>query len=455
MRYLFSLLFLFVFFSSPAQPADNYKDVDALIATNSMIDAMTAIKKLKEEHTADTLNGEYWLRFSKASYTFYKYDDAKKAIDRAILLNPSSASYYFEKGLLLNRTGDTENALAPLEKAVSLDPKPEHYYWKGIVGQQLENNATAEADYMKALEGKFETAGLYNNLAIILIANGKAEKALEIISKAIAFDNSYAQAYSARSKINILLANIDSAYADMKRANLLGYNKTIPIPDSIYKGTEAQRLRFSAEVAVYNLCFQPAITAYDKLEATKATDANLFLNRGFCHYKLKEYEAAEKDYLQALTYKPDNSTTDLLYDNLSLLYFDMNNFSKSAEYSGKRITLNPSNHVPYIDRGLCYRKMKKYKEAEKDFNKSLEIKPDFFRAFGYRSFLFLELGQYQKAYDDASKSISINPQYAYGYLVRGQAKKELGMPDYCTDLYTAKKFGMKEEAEATIRQICK
>ena len=119
-----------------------------------------------------------------------------------------------------------------------------------------------------------------------------------------------------------------------------------------------------------------------------------------------------------------------------------------------RIELNPKNHVPYIDRGLCYRKLRKYKDAEKNFNKSLEIKPDFFRAFGYRSFLFLELGQYNKSYADALKSVELNPKYGYGYIVLAQAKQKLGMPDFCMDLYNAKKYG-EPDTDILIKKYCK
>jgi tetratricopeptide (TPR) repeat protein len=145
---------------------------------------------------------------------------------------------------------------------------------------------------------------------------------------------------------------------------------------------------------------------------------------------------------------------DLLWDDLSLLYYDQANYEKAIEYSTRRIELNSKNHVPYIDRGLCYRKLKKYKEAEKDFNQSLAIKPDFHRAFGYRAFLYLELGQYQKAFEDASKAVQIDSRYGYGYLMLGQAKQALGRTDFCLDLYYAQKYG-EPDAEKVIKQYCK
>jgi hypothetical protein len=68
--------------------------------------------------------------------------------------------------------------------------------------------------------------------------------------------------------------------------------------------------------------------------------------------------------------------------------------------------------------------------------------------------LFLELGQYKKSFEDASKSIEINPGYGYGYIILGQAKQELGMPDFCVDFYNAKKYE-GQDADILIKEYCK
>lgn len=449
---LYTFLIAFISITSFAQSNDKYKEIDALLKTNSMIDAMTALNKLKSNYQKDTTDAEYWLRYSQGSYTFYKYEDAKKAIIKAIALSPNTANYRFEKGLLLNRIGELDSASVALDKAIQLSPQGEYYYWKGIVEQQLGKMNEAETAYLKAIDNKYETAEMHNNLAILLMGNKKAEQSLKHVHKAISMKPDYAQAYSARSKIYLYLLNVDSACMDKNKAYDLGYRKMFEIPDSVCKGNFKQKMQFAAEVCATTGFYDQAIKAYTALIDKGIKQGDYFLNRGYCYYLKKEYQAAEQSYLEGLNYK--DASKDLLYDNLSLLYYDQGQYQKSIEYSSKRIELNPNNHVPYIDRGLCYRKMKKYKEAEKDFNKSLSIKPDFFRAFGYRSFLFFELGQYEKAYEDATQAVKYNAKYGYGYLVLAQAKYKLGLKDFCMDLYSAQKHG-EDEAEAVINQLCK
>ena len=417
-----------------------------------MINSMNAIKILKDDFAKDAINSNYWLRHSKASYNFYRYDDAASSIDLAIKLNVNDAELYFEKGLLNNKLNKLEIALQAFEKAIALKKTGKYFYWKGIVNQQLKNIQTAENDYQAAIENKFESPELYNNLAILFAESGRNDKAIVTINKAIDLDKKYAEAYNARAKIQFSLLNFDAACKDGKQAIKLGNKNPFQLPDSICNGTLNKKLQFAADLFAGSKSYKDGILAYTMLINNKATKSDNFLNRGYCYFQIKEYLNAEKDYLKALSLP--NKAVDLLYDNLSLLYYEMNNYEKAIEYASKRIELNPKNHVPYIDRGLCYRKLKNYTAAEKDFDKSLELKPDFFRAFGYRAFLFLELSQFNKSFEDASKSIKINPKYGYGYIVLAQAKQQLGLTDFCDDYYKANKYG-EPDAEKGIKQFCK
>jgi tetratricopeptide (TPR) repeat protein len=448
----FLFLVSIISLSSFAQSNEKYKEIDTLLKTNSMIDAMTALNKLKSDYQKDTADAEYWLRYSQGSYTFYKYEDAKKAINKAITLSPKTASYQFEKGLLLNRVGELDSASTELDKAIQLSPEGEYYYWKGIVEQQLGKMTDAETAYLKAIDHNYETAEMHNNLAILLMGNKNPEQSLTHVNKAIAMKSDYAQAYSARSKIYLYLLNVDSACVDKNKAYDLGFRKMLEIPDSVCKGSFKQKMQFAAEVCATTGFYDQAIKAYTALIDKGIKQGDYLLNRGYCYYLTKKYPLAEQDYLNAFNYKEVNK--DLLYDNISLLYYEQGNYKEAILMITDRISLNPNNHVPYIDRGLCYRKMKKYKEAEKDFNMSLSIKPDFFRAFGYRSFLFLELGQNEKAYEDATQAVKYNSKYGYGYLVLAQAKYKLGIKDFCMDLYSAQKYG-DPEADAAIKELCK
>ncbi|MCE3260826.1 MAG: tetratricopeptide repeat protein 6 [Bacteroidetes bacterium] len=452
MKLFFSLLLSLVSIDLISQTSQKYKEIDDLLATKSTVDAMSALNKLKENYLQDTTDSEFWIRYSKAAYIFYKEEEAIFAMDKAVQISPQKAEYYYEKGLLHNRLNKIDVAYEAFDKAVKIAPEGKHYYWRGIMLQRLERGEDAEKDYLKALEDKFETPELYNNLAIINYIQKKYDLAYQRINKALAMNKNYSQAYATRGQIHFYRLNIDSACADLKTAKQMRYRSYFEIPDSVCNGNTITRMRFAAELLALSNNHKAAIDAYTILIENNALKSDYFLNRGFCYFKLKDYVNAEKDYLHALTFP--TTASDIIYDNLSLLYFETGNYQKAIEWSTKRIQMNPKNHVAYIDRGLSYRQLKKYKDAEKDYNTSLSIQPDFFRAFGYRASLFLEKGDYTKAFEDASKAIELNPKYGFAYGVLAQAKKQLGHPDYCVDFYKAKEFG-EPDAQTAINEWCK
>lgn len=447
--------FLIIFFLiktilSTGQSVAKYKEVDALIKTNSMIDALDALNILKKSYLKDSADAAYWLRYSQSSYILYKYDDAKNSINKAIRMDPQAA-YYFEKGFLYNRLNILDTALNALEAAVKLKEEGEYYYWKGVVNQQLGNKQAAEKDYRSALANKFETAEMENNFAILLIENKKFEEGLTHINRAIELNSNYAQAYGARAKINLFLFNIDAACTDNATAFSLGFKKIINIPDSICKGSFIQKTQFVADACAGSKYYEQAITGYSKLIDKQVLKSDYYLNRGYCYYQLKEYSKAEADYQKALTLP--KVSLDMVYNNLSLLYFDQKNYTKSVEYASKQIELNPSNPMAYLDRGLAYRKMKTYKEAEKDYDRAISLKPDFFRAYAYKAFLCMEQGQFEKALELSTTAIQMNSKYGYAYLVRAQVKQRLKMQDFCMDYFAAKAY-QEPDADEGIRLYC-
>ena len=452
MKYIFSFIFILIAsLVSIAQINSDYKEIDALVKTNAMIDALDAASLLKKNHQKDTADSEYWLRYSQVNTVLYKYEDARFAINKAIRLEPKP-NYYFEKGLLFNRINLLDTALAALETAVALKEEGEYYYWKGIVNQQMGNGQAALQDYRAALTHKFETAEMQNNLSILLIESKKFEEALSHINKAILLDNNYAQAYGTKAKIQLCLFQVDSACSANATAFALGFRKIMNIPDSVCKGSFIQQTQYVADVCAGNGYYERAIVGYSKLIDKQVLKSDYFLNRGYCYYQLKEYSKADADYLKALTLP--QVSFDMVYNNLSLLYFDQMNYTKSAEYATKRIELNPLNYVAYLDRGLAYRKMGSFKEAEKDYEKSISLKPDFFRAYAYKAFLYLLQNKFEKALELSSTAIQLNPKYGYAYLVRAQVKQKLDISDFCLDYYAAKTY---QEADATeaIRLYCK
>lgn len=444
------LLFIGVNLITFAQ--NKFQEIDDLIATESMINAKNALEKLEINFKKENNSSDYWLRISKANYNIFKIEESEKALNKAIELDKKNPEIYYEKGRFLNKIDKNELAKESFAQAILLKPESNYYFWRGISNQNLGLINDAEKDYKISIEMGENTPEVHFNYAIILHQIGDFKESLKHNNKAIELNPDYANAYNFRAITHLMLFDLDAACLDSDKAFSLGLNKVVNIPIEICKGSNKEKLEFIGGFCLTNKQYKKGTEVFTKLIEFNENLSGMYHNRGYCYFQIKDYKKAEIDYLKAL--ELPNAEVDMLYDNLSLLYFEQENYTKSLEYASKRIELNPNNHVPYIDRGLNYRKLKKYVEAENDFNKSLEISPNFFRAFGYRAFLNLELGNFLKAYGDASEAVAINPSYDYGYLVLGQAKMELKMSDYCNDFQIARRLGNRE-ADDAISSFCK
>lgn len=450
------ILLLTFLITLPAVAQSNkqtYQLVDSLIATSNSYNAHKAIDLLKTELAADSTQSGYWVRYSKAAAIRLRITLAEECIEKAIQLDPKNDEAYFVKAQSHNQYKEYTAAIQEMDKAIQLNGKGEYYFWRGVFYQNSDLFQMAEADYNTAIGKGFENAHLYNNLAICLSEDGKYAEGLQAIEQAIVLNPNYAAAFSARSKLNFFLFRIDQACSDEEKAKQMGHQWVMGIPKEVCEETDSNKqIHLSADLLALEKMYHLAIEGYTRIFKNGYSDGYAFMNRGYCYYQLKEYDLAEKDYLQAL--ERMSAPYDLLLDNISLLYYDMGRYEQSIEYSTRRIELDPMKCEAYLERGGAYRELKKYKLAEKDFNTCLEINPQYFRAYGYRALMYVEMGNYDAAMIDALKAIELNREYGYAHRVLALAKMGKKEPGYCMDLYQAEKLG-DQSASELIDQYCK
>jgi Flp pilus assembly protein TadD len=125
-----------------------------------------------------------------------RYDEAEAAYRKAIDLNPSYATAYSNLGLLLHENLKRyDEAEAAYRKAIELNPSyATAYYNLGILLKDLKRYDEAEAAYRKAIELNPSYATAYYNLSCLSSINRDAEQAFGYLQKAI--DNGFDPAYA-------------------------------------------------------------------------------------------------------------------------------------------------------------------------------------------------------------------------------------------------------------------
>ncbi len=169
--------------------------------------------------TTNVSDAAIWLDSGLQLSQIGKYDEAQKCYERAIEIDPSYHTAWFNKGTLMaRRLNDVEGAIKCFNRAIDLFPADADYHINlglayGVIGD-YENQLGA---YTKALElGSQDNLGtLYFNLAVCLSKLGSKEQSLNYYNKAIEFNKFDYQAYYNRAIVLIKLRQLKKALSDL------------------------------------------------------------------------------------------------------------------------------------------------------------------------------------------------------------------------------------------------
>ena len=82
-----------------------------------------------------------------------KHDEAIKAYDEAIMLDPNCADAWYNKGATLDDQGKYDEAIKCFDEAIRLDPTyTKAYYAKGLILKYLDKTSESNAAFAKAKE---------------------------------------------------------------------------------------------------------------------------------------------------------------------------------------------------------------------------------------------------------------------------------------------------------------
>jgi serine/threonine-protein kinase len=134
--------------------------------------------------------------------------------------------------------------------------------------------------------------------------------------------------------------------------------------------------------------FAEAIEVFNKVLATRPLPA-AYLDRGTCYLRLKQPQAALRDFDEGLR-------------------------------------LNPKFAPGYVRRGQAYTSMEQYDLALRDFSHALELQPNLAGAFLARGLLRMKLDDYQAALGDLNRAVDAAPRMIDAYRARALAEQHLG-----------------------------
>lgn len=264
-------------------------------------------------------------------------------------LSATKAQSKLNEAVTLHQHGQLSQAQGLYDEILNTYPKQvDCLHLSGVIAYQTRNHQRALDLISKAIALSPNDASFYSNLGLVLKELNQLDAAISSFDKAIALQPGYAEAYN-------------------NRGNVL---------------KELKRL-------------EEAIASYDQAIALKENNADAYNNRGVTLKEMKRWDAAIESFDQAIASRADFAEA---YSNRGIALKELNQPGKAVECYDKAIALKPGYAEAHSNRGNALRELKLLDAALSSYDRAIALKPDYAEAHWNKSLALLLGGELKKGW---------------------------------------------------------
>ncbi len=400
----------------------NYGKALALIKDAKYADALMAVSTAIATPQAKADGKRYYYLWKYQSIilkNLRKFDEAMKAIDIAIKLEPTDPILRGEKAsIFMSKSDSSKKGSQYYPQALAIfndliESKPEiHWYSKRCLTKHfLHDYKGALSDCNLAILGDPNYAVSYVVRAQVKSELGDKSGAILDFDRGIKLDPN-GNFYTLRGKFKQESKNNSGALLDYNQAILLDPKNNIAYSlRGMLKSFEGDN--------------KGALLDFDRVISLNP-DSSDYWYRGVIKDDLGDKQGAIDDYTKGIkldpTYAPNYSGRGSIYDEFKKYTEAIDDYTQAIKYSLINIPFY------YLFRGNIKVKIGDYRGAILDYDKTiaLDLKGITLGTYYRRGNAKYNSGDYRGAILDYDKAIEINPKDAYAYFDRGNTKSQLG-----------------------------
>ncbi|MDX1906623.1 MAG: tetratricopeptide repeat protein [Bacteroidia bacterium] len=333
-----------------------------------------------------------------------RYAEALADIDVALTQQPRDASGWYHRGLIQEAQDHRDEALGSFAKAIQIEPcLADAWLHQGLIHVRSGDGTAAAADLDKAIACETQAPEAYRLRGELMIPT-QPEKALQLLSKAIALGPQYGQSYATRAACYLTLRQYENALPDLEKALQL-----LP-PVQIKLLTDRAWL-----YAKLNNPTQ-ALADYNRAIQAAPDSARLYCLRAQLLADMKQPAKAAEDAEAAIRLDPTLPQAWLVRVNLA---FEEGNYAKALQDLNEVISLHPRYAEAYNKRGEVQAAAEVYDKALADFTYAIQLNPTLASAYNNRGNLARKAGDYDRALRDFGQALAHDPYLADAWYNRG------------------------------------
>jgi len=349
------------------------------------------------------LNKDYYYYKSEELISQRRFSEALPVLNTLIGIDSSLYEGWFLRGVAKYNLGDIRGAISDFDKSLKANPlSAQSYHYKAIALSQVSEYDEALKEISSALELRPNSPDFLFTLGVLQFQTQNYPKAIGTFTRVIQLESSNADAWFNRATAKLLIADTLGALSD--------YSTTIKV-NPFHAAAYARRGAVNAELSRNHL----ALADLNKAIELDSLTPDFYFTRAIVQYNLNKYQNSIDDLTKALRLNPNYQ---IALFNRAIISYQAGNSDSAIDDLTRLMAINSQNVlVPY-----------------------------------YRGSIYLDKGEATRSIDDFTLAISLFPDFANAYLLRADAKKQLGYladaeKDYRKGQALANKFHSKGQAD--------
>jgi tetratricopeptide (TPR) repeat protein len=302
----------------------------------------------------------------------------------------------FQQAITNHQNGQIAQAQALYENILTVQPR--HFdalHLLGVIASQMDHHQKAVELMSRAIAIHPGNPSFYSNRGVSLQKLKQLDAAVDSYDQAIRLKPDYALAYFNRGVSLHELKRLEAAVAS--------YEQAIDIkPDY----AEAHASRGNALTELKQL--DAAIASYDQAIRIKPDYAEAHANRGFALQEHKQLDAAIASYDQAIGINRDYAQA---HYNRGNALKEGEQFDAAVESYERAISIQPDYAEAYANRGAALKEMHRLDAAVASYEQAIRLKPDYAQAWYNRGVLLKDLNHLDAAIASYDCAIKLQPDY--------------------------------------------
>lgn len=314
-----------------------------------------------------TAKAHFFIGYLILQHSSERLSEAGREFDQELALNPADFYSSFFRGVVYNSESEHAKAIAPLQKAVQLNPKSgEAHLFLGQSQSEIGDNAAAEKSLRRAVEltadaskNSFQIRRAHFLLGRVLLKTGRRAEAEKELIAARELQGQLLD--SARDEVGKILGQVVSSDKTAPEKNSLGAQlnqpNQLPAPLSAAQTAELKKAKTQlAELlaqAFHNLgviaaqqnLLNEGLTRFASAAEWKPDFAGLNRNWGITAFRAAAFDQAAAPLAKHLKTRPEDALARRM---LGVSYYLTKNFKQAVE------TLKPIQATLGSDQELAY-----------------------------------------------------------------------------------------------------